>query len=219
MWSTIVLQSNGDAEALGAMMALGIFGFCIAIIPMILLVVTYVGLWKLFEKANQPGWAALIPIYNDYIRVQILGLPMQWFYYMAICYGLMIFLGGLLGIAPLVLLVLNFFMMRPFLRAFGQSDDTVNTVLYLFVPFIMYPRLGMGPATYQGFPSLHDVPALPWIDGGNGGNGGSTGGSPQPPTQPTNVPPVTGGPSDSGSGDAGSFIPSMGSGNDNKDNQ
>jgi hypothetical protein len=210
MWSLIGLQSEGDMQGMGELMALGVFGFCLAIIPLTMAIITIVGVWKLFAKAGQPGWASLVPVYNDYVRVQMTGLPMQWVYYVAICYGLIFFLAGLGGLAPLVLLVLNFFMLRPFLRAFGQPDDGVNVVLYLLFPFIMYPRLGFGPATYQGHPSLHDVPNLPWIDGG------SPSATP-PPAQPTNVPPVIGGPSDSGSGDAGSFIPTMGH-NDKKDN-
>ena len=26
-----------------------------------------VTMWKVFEKANQPGWAAIVPFYNIYI--------------------------------------------------------------------------------------------------------------------------------------------------------
>jgi hypothetical protein len=211
MWSSIVLQSGEDLSGVQDLMALGLVGVCLTIIPLTLALITVIGVWKLFEKAGQPGWAALVPIYNDYVRVQMTGLPMQWFYYVAICYGLIFFLAGLGGLAPLILLVLNFFMLRPFLRAFGQSDDLVNAVLYLLFPFIMYPRLGFGNASYTGVPSLHDVPSLPWI------GGGSTSTPAAPPAQPTNVPPVIGGPSDSGSSDAGSFIPSMSKPEDKKD--
>jgi hypothetical protein len=210
MWSSIVLQSEGDMQGMNELMAMGALGICLLIIPLTLAIITIAGVWKLFEKAGQPGWASIVPVYNDYVRVQITGLPMQWFYYVAICYALIVFLAGLGGLAPIILLVLNFFMLRPFLRAFGQSDDIVNVALYLFVPFIMYPRLGFGNASYTGVPSLHDVPNLPWIDGGSTS-------APPPPAQPTNVPPVIGGPSDSGSGDAGSFIPSMGKPEDKKD--
>lgn len=34
--------------------------------------------WRIFEKAGQPGWAALIPFYNAYILSKIVGKP-EWF--------------------------------------------------------------------------------------------------------------------------------------------
>jgi hypothetical protein len=29
------------------------------------------GVWKTFEKAGQPGWACIIPIYSFYVMAQI----------------------------------------------------------------------------------------------------------------------------------------------------
>jgi len=190
---------------------LEVLGTCLFVVGFMIFAAVSAGLWKLYEKAGQPGWSAFVPFYNEYVRVGIIGLPKQWFYYMLICYFLIAFAGSLFGLALVGLIILQFFMLRPFLRAFGQSDDLVNVVLYLLFPFIMYPRLGFGSASYTGAPSLHDVPSLPWI-------GGDSASAPAaPPAQPTNVPPVIGGPSDSGSSDAGSFIPSMSKSEDKKD--
>ena len=36
------------------------------------------GMWKVFEKAGEPGWAALIPIYNLVVLVKIAGKEMWW---------------------------------------------------------------------------------------------------------------------------------------------
>jgi hypothetical protein len=36
------------------------------------------GIWKVFTKAGQPGWALLIPIYNVIILLRIAGLPWYW---------------------------------------------------------------------------------------------------------------------------------------------
>jgi len=41
---------------------IGLIIFCIAIA-----VVEIAAMWKVFEKAGQPGWACIIPIYNIYI--------------------------------------------------------------------------------------------------------------------------------------------------------
>ena len=34
--------------------------------------------WKILEKAGQPGWKALIPIYNTYILYKIVGMQEWW---------------------------------------------------------------------------------------------------------------------------------------------
>lgn len=43
-----------------------------------LIIFLIVAMWKVFEKAGQPGWAALIPIYNWYIMTKIGGKPGWW---------------------------------------------------------------------------------------------------------------------------------------------
>ena len=45
------------------------------IICIVFAVITIAGAWKAFEKANQPGWACIIPIYNSYIMLKIGGKP------------------------------------------------------------------------------------------------------------------------------------------------
>lgn len=50
-------------------------GFCIGLV---FFVVTLIGAWGIFKKANQPGWAALIPVYNIWILLQIVGRPRWW---------------------------------------------------------------------------------------------------------------------------------------------
>jgi hypothetical protein len=38
-----------------------------------LTIVIFAGFWKTFQKAGEPGWAGLIPIYNLYVLVRISG--------------------------------------------------------------------------------------------------------------------------------------------------
>ena len=45
------------------------YGICFALIIFGLL--TIIGLYKIFEKANEKGWKALIPIYNIYMLYKI----------------------------------------------------------------------------------------------------------------------------------------------------
>ena len=41
-------------------------------------VLGHIGLWMLFKKAGHEGWKALVPFYNAYIWVQIIGKPTYW---------------------------------------------------------------------------------------------------------------------------------------------
>jgi len=40
-----------------------------------LIILIVAGIWKVFVKAGQPGWAAIIPIYNIYILLKIACKP------------------------------------------------------------------------------------------------------------------------------------------------
>ncbi len=42
------------------------------------MVLLIAGCWKIFSKAGQPGWAAIIPIYNWFIWCKIVGRPGWW---------------------------------------------------------------------------------------------------------------------------------------------
>ena len=44
--------------------SLNILSFAISIL-------TIIGMWKTFEKANEPGWKVLIPVYNNYTLAKI----------------------------------------------------------------------------------------------------------------------------------------------------
>ncbi len=39
---------------------------------------TYVADWIIFTKADHPGWASLIPFYNLYVVLKIVGRPGWW---------------------------------------------------------------------------------------------------------------------------------------------
>jgi hypothetical protein len=46
--------------------------FVISIVPVA------IGMWKVFTKSGQPGWAVLIPVYNLILLLRIAGLPWYW---------------------------------------------------------------------------------------------------------------------------------------------
>ena len=38
----------------------------------------FIGLYKFFEKADQPSWAAFVPFYNTFVVTKIIGCPKWW---------------------------------------------------------------------------------------------------------------------------------------------
>lgn len=42
-----------------------------SILGLALLILAIVAMWKIFEKAGEPGWAAIIPFYNIYVLFKI----------------------------------------------------------------------------------------------------------------------------------------------------
>lgn len=89
-------------------------------------------MWKVFVKAGQPGWAAIVPIYNIYIMLQIAGRPGWWL---------------LLMFVPLVNFVVQIIVALDIARNFGKTTG-FGVGLILLSP-IFYPILGFGSATYQ----------------------------------------------------------------------
>ena len=66
------------AEALTGFAVFGIGMFIFWIICMGISVFTIICNWKIFKKAGKPGWAAIIPIYNIIVMLEIAELPM-WY--------------------------------------------------------------------------------------------------------------------------------------------
>jgi hypothetical protein len=89
--------------------------------------------WKVFEKAGQPGWAAIIPIYNIYIMLQIVGKPGWWLILMLI---------------PCVNIIIALLIYLDMARVFGKSTG-FGIGLFL-LGFIFLPILAFGDAEYQG---------------------------------------------------------------------
>jgi hypothetical protein len=116
--------------------ALGVF-----LIPaLILLVITIIGMWKVFVKAGKPGWASIVPIYNLYVALQIAGLPWWWL--------LVFFFGGLVPlVGPLVSIGASIYLGMKIGEKFGKSQ-VWGAVLCGFLA-IGYIILGFGSAQYQ----------------------------------------------------------------------
>ncbi|AFD05808.1 DUF5684 domain-containing protein [Solitalea canadensis] len=110
-------------------MAMGAFG--IVYIAFIALII--VSMWKVFVKAGKPGWAAIIPIYNLIVLLEIVGRPLWWIV------GLII---------PFVNFIVLVILSLDLAKSFGKS--TAFGIGLLFLGFIFYPILAFGDAVYQG---------------------------------------------------------------------
>lgn len=111
---------------------------------LIVLVVYLVSLWKIFVKAGKPGWACLIPFYNLYVLLQIIGRPAWWM---------------LLYIIPVVNFVIGIINALDLAKVFGKSTLFGVVGLWLF-GFVGYPMLAFGDATYVGSGDT-STPSLP----------------------------------------------------------
>jgi len=107
-----------------------IFG---ALISLAFVVLMIVSVWKVFTKAGQPGWACIIPFYNVYIMLKIAGKPGWWL---------------VLFFIPIVNIVIGIIALIGFANNFGKGGGFA--VGLLFLPFIFYPILAFGAATYKG---------------------------------------------------------------------
>lgn len=105
----------------------------------IITIVSIIGMWKMFEKAGQPGWAAIVPFYNLYIlTVEIAKKEMLWFVMLLV----MSFLCGPLVLIPLF--VINIEVANKFGKGTGFGIGMT------LLSFIFYPILGFGSARYKG---------------------------------------------------------------------
>lgn len=97
----------------------------VLIVELGLAVLTVAGIWKTFEKAGEPGWAAIVPIYNTIVMLKIADKPIWWIVLMFIpCVGIFVFIPVSISIA----------------QRFGKG---VGFGLGLFfLPFVFYPILG-----------------------------------------------------------------------------
>lgn len=89
--------------------------------------------WKVFTKAGQPGWAAIIPIYNIYIMTKIGGKPGYW---------------TLLCLIPILNFVFAIWLLNMISKSFGKDEGF--TAGLLFLGFIFWPILAFGSAKYLG---------------------------------------------------------------------
>ena len=106
------------------------------IVMLAVMVLMIAAAWRVYTKAGKPGWAVLVPIYNVIVFLQIAGKPIWWI---------------VLFFIPFVNLVAQVLVSLSVAERFGRGTGT--GVGLAFLPFIFYPILGFGSATYGAGPA------------------------------------------------------------------
>lgn len=100
-------------------------------------IVMIVSMWKVFTKAGEPGWAAIIPIVNLYFLCKVAGRPGWWVLLLLICF-------------PIFFIIICIDVAKRFGKGVGFALGLI------FLGVIFWPILGFGSAQYQG-----GAPAVP----------------------------------------------------------
>lgn len=107
-------------------------------VVMAVAIVSIISMWKLFTKAGKPGWAAIIPIYNNIVMLEIVGRPMWW---------IVLYFVPFANIAVAIMIALET------AKVFGK--DVVFGVLMILFPIPMYPVLAFSKNTPYLGPIAH----------------------------------------------------------------
>ena len=107
---------------------IGVVGMLIYLALAVLMVVSY---WKIYAKAGKPGWAAIIPIYNIIVLLEIVKRPIWWIVLLFI---------------PIVNFVICIMLIIDLVKAFGKPGS--HAIVAIFFGIIYFPYLAFSDATY-----------------------------------------------------------------------
>jgi hypothetical protein len=114
------MQSHGGGLPVGAM----IFALVVGVLMI-------ASMWKVYTKAGKPGWAAIIPIYNLVVLLQIVRKPMWWI--------VMFFI-------PMVNFIFLILLYIELAKSFGKGGGFAAGLIFLSI--IFFPILGFGSSQY-----------------------------------------------------------------------
>lgn len=176
-------MNSTASDAADAAAATGILAFLgiIWLVMIVVIILVIAGLWKVFVKAGKPGWAAIVPIYNIYILLEIVGRPTWWL--------ALLLLAFIPVIGSLCVLAVMFIIYWDLAKSFGKELGYAIGLVLLSPIFV--PMLGFGSAQYLGpMASGFGLPDKPGGGyGAPGAPGGPAGGGYVPPA-PSYTPPA-----------------------------
>ncbi|WP_121354933.1 DUF5684 domain-containing protein [Flavisolibacter nicotianae] len=107
--------------------------YAILAVALIFGIIGMIAQWKIFSKAGKPGWAAIVPIYNVYTLLKVVGKPGWWLF---------------LLLVPFVNIYVAIKSVHLLSKSFGKGVGF--TLGLLFLPIAFYPVLAFGSAAYLG---------------------------------------------------------------------
>lgn len=117
---------EGNAGGMGMVGLVVYLGFIVLMVA---------SLWKVFTKAGQPGWAAIVPIYNIVVMLKIVGKPLWW----------------IIGfIIPIVNFVVAIMVAVALAKSFGKGVGFAIGLILL--GFVFFPILAFSDAKYTAPP-------------------------------------------------------------------
>jgi hypothetical protein len=96
-------------------------------------ILTYVADWIIFTKADHPGWASLIPFYNLYVVLKIVGRPGWWL---------------ILFFIPFVNIIVAIIVAIDMSKSFGHGGGFALGLIFLGP--IFHWILAFGDSQYKG---------------------------------------------------------------------
>lgn len=102
-------------------------------------------LWRIYTKAGRQGWKALIPFYNFYMLLKIVGKPSWWLVLLFI---------------PIVNFITLLVICVALAKVFNKGQ-IFGVFLLGFLPIIGYPILAFGKSTYTAAPATPSAPPAP----------------------------------------------------------
>lgn len=133
-YTTSASGNIADGSAMAAFAAMmGVFFIPIIIVA----VVSIIALWKMFDKAGKPGWAAIIPIYNMWVLAEMAGKPGWWALLVLVPF-----------VGPLIWFILSLIIAMDLAKAFGK-DSTFGVIALWLFSIVGYLILAFGSAKYK----------------------------------------------------------------------
>ena len=141
--------------------ALGAVAGVIVVIALVWVVLNIAATWRIFNKAGEPGWKSIVPIYNNYVLYGKVWSTV-WFWVTLVLNAVVFYtqpqavaegasmtalqmVGAVCMIASMVLYILLNYKTA---KAFGKGIGFTLGLIFLQPIFLM--MLGFGSAQYQG---------------------------------------------------------------------
>lgn len=101
-------------------------------LPLAIMIIILAAGWTVFRKADKPGWAIIVPIYNVIVMLDVVNRPIWWI---------------LLMFIPVVNAIIGILITVDLAKSFGK--DIGFAIGLILLPIIFLPILAFGSAQYQ----------------------------------------------------------------------